>query len=135
MRNKILIMIIILTIILLIIITFTIYIINSNQDKEVNVELLNEGGAEYEVSQLDNFEFEILGLNDEILSEINIDTLKLEMKEYVYLEGLVDANQALLQNWNTDNNVLYLEFLLNNENNTIINIEVNLSTNRYTITS
>ena len=137
MNNKILIVIIVLVIILLITISYTIFLINNNNNEstESDIDFENEAGVQYDTTQLENFNLEIVGLNDEISSQIDINTLNIELKEYMYLEGLVDANQAVLQNYRIGNNILYMDFLLNNSRGSKVNIEVDLLNNSYTITN
>ena len=137
MNNKILIVIIVLVIILLITISYTIFLINNNNNEstELDIDFENEAGVQYDTTQLENFNLEIVGLNDEISSQIDINTLNIELKEYMYLEGLVDANQAVLQNYRIGNNILYMDFLLNNSRGSKVNIEVDLLNNSYTITN
>ena len=137
MNNKILIVIIVLVIILLITISYTIFLINNNNNEstELDIDFENEAGVQYDTTQLENFNLEIVGLNEEISSQIDINTLNIELKEYMYLEGLVDANQAVLQNYRIGNNILYMDFLLNNSRGSKVNIEVDLLNNSYTITN
>lgn len=79
---------------------------------------------------------QIEGLTDEIKTHI-ADTKKIdtEIKEYVYLNGLIDATVATITDWNLiDNNTMQMAVKLNDAKSTILRISIDLKNNEYEIT-
>ncbi len=58
------------------------------------------GEAEYDIEQANKIQLEFEGITEEILTHItDMDNFKLKIKEYVYLEGLVDATVAKVEQY------------------------------------
>ena len=86
------------------------------------------GGVEYSREQLNNFEFEIKGITNEISRYINdLDEFNIEIKEYIFKNGLVDATLAEVQRYEYQENTnrLGIVFKLNNPKEDKIRVIVN----------
>ena len=120
MDRKKLIIVIMMIIILVLIIFILIYGINTkNEDENITIEERNEGGEEYNITHLDNFDIKIEGLSDEIEDQIkDLEDFQIQFKEFVYLNGLVDADIANVISYNINENELQIDFQLNNPNQT-----------------
>ena len=132
-NDKILLIMIILIIIAIIIIIGVIYFINRNRSIKENKDDVfdrQEGGAEYSTSELNNFELEITNLNSNIK---NKNQLTLKVKEYVYLNGLVQANQAECISSKEQESRIVLTLKLNDPKQTILTVVINLKDNTYQI--
>lgn len=128
-NNKILLISIAILVLLLIILIVCLIIINK-QNTEVDIENGETGNAEYSREQLKNVQTQIEGLSQEITSNIkDIDEFNTNLKEYIYLNGLVDATTAKVEEWNITDNKLEIKIHLNDINNTTIKAVVNLETN------
>lgn len=97
----------------------------------------NDDGTPYDRSQLKNIDIpiDIQGLTSEITNHIkNMDEFNIEFKEYRYLKGLVDADTAIVTDWNLTENQLEIKMSLNDINYTKIKITINLLTDEIEIT-
>ena len=135
-NNKVLFMIFILVIVLIVLLVCLAIIKNLNKNEDiVNIEEQNEGGIEYNQNQLDNFNINIIGITDEIKNSINnIDEMYLKIKEYMYLYGLVDGDELVLNNYNAENNIITLYFSINDSKNTNIKVMIDTINNTTNIT-
>lgn len=89
------------------------------------------GSAKYSEEQLDNFEVE-LNIPYNILKYIlNKKEFYLKIKEYLFLNGLVDATKVEYQSIeeNKNNNLVKMLFKLNNPNENNILVVINLNDN------
>lgn len=87
---------------------------------------------EYNNSQLDNINFNIVDIPNEISDYvINIESVKKQIKKYIYLNGLIDSTIA---NYKThqiseENDKIAILFELNNKKKTQIIVKVNKKDN------
>lgn len=102
-----------------------------------SIEEMQEGGIEYNENQLNNFTINIQGLTSEIEEKIsNKEQFNLKFKEYIYINGLVDAENAILDKWQFKDDILYIRFKLDDikETNLIVKVEEdNIEVNEYNI--
>lgn len=93
------------------------------------------GGAPYTEENINNINLQIDGITDEMQEYLNdIDTFEYNIKEYVYLNGLVQADTATITNYNVENGTtMNMVIELNDDKNTILNVVINLSDNTYDI--
>lgn len=132
--DKILLVIIIVTIISIIAIASLIYIINKNNKMDKD-EIWNqaEAGVEYSTEHLKNFKFEVINVDSNVKSKIPYyDTFIFKIKEYLYLNGLVQASTAEFVNFESNSTSMILKFKLNNPKQTIVTAKINLQDNTYT---
>jgi len=95
-----------------------------------------EGGAEYNEEQLSNFDFKIIALNEKVKSKIiDIEKLKIAIKEYIYKNGLVEASEAKYITYAENNKKMTLKFQLNNKENTKLVVTFDLNGDNYEIFS
>lgn len=114
----------------------TIIIITKVKEKNENTELekIQEGGSKYSEEQLNNFEFKITNMDSSIQNKINnYEMFSSKMKEYIYLNGLVEADNAKYLNCSMDekNNKIILIFKLNDKNNTTLIANILLNDDNY----
>ena len=103
-----------------------------NQIQKDEISNLEEGGEEYNIEQLNNFDFKVTNLNSSVKSKIkDINQFLLDMKEYIYINGLVQANCAECINVKELSGKVVIEFQLNNPETTIITATINLTDNTY----
>lgn len=99
------------------------------------IEEMQEGGIEYNENQLNNFTINIQGLTSEIEEKIsNKEQFNLKFKEYIYINGLVDAKNAIIDKWQFKDDILYIRFKLDDirETNLIVKVEEdNIEVNEY----
>lgn len=137
MKNEKAILISIIVMICIIIVGITIvvgviYRINKDNNIEEDISNLEEGGEEYSKEHLKDLDFEVTNLNSNIKSKIkDINKFLLDMKEYIYLNGFVQANIAECININEEENKMILQFRLNNPEKTIVLVNINLKDNTY----
>lgn len=132
-KNKIILFSILMLIVLLIILIIAINKIKNininEENEEIPIEDRNEAGTEYTTEQLENVNIEISGLTEELQNEIgDINQFVHDFKEYLYLNGLIDANEAKIEDWQNENDILQIRIILNDINNSTILIEINNST-------
>ena len=101
-----------------------------NQQKNKN------GGSAYTKEELNNIDLQINGLTDEIKAYLtDSDKLETEIKEYIYLNGLIDTTVANITNWNMENSdTMKMQITLNDGKTTVLNVSINLKENEYQIT-
>lgn len=90
------------------------------------------GDVQYNKEQLNNFEFTI-SMPDEVWEHVpNTEDFNMSMKEYIYLNGLVDATEADFRGYNIqeDTNILTIMFELNNFDKVEFKVEINLNNNQ-----
>lgn len=119
----------------IIIVLGVIYRINTdnNIEKEEDITNLEEGGEEYTKEHLKDVDFEITNLSNSVTSRIkDVNQFLLDMKEYIYLNGLVQANIAECININESEGKIIAEFRLNDPEKTIITATINVEDNTYT---
>ncbi len=136
MDTKKLIFAIIILIIIIIVLMILIKINNQNINSQEydDIWYQNEAGVEYSDEQLDNFNFSIVGITEQVKNKISSEEqLNLEIKKYVYLNGLVQATKATLSNYKEEDNRLYLVFKLNNPEETKLTVSIDLEANSYQI--
>ncbi len=126
------IVILMIALIILMLVLLTMLYIQKN-----GLEEKDAGGAPYDRSRLKNIDIpiDIQGLTSEITNHIkNMDEFNIEFKEYRYLKGLVDADTAIVTDWNITENQLEIKMSLNDINYTKIKITINLLTDEIEIT-
>lgn len=131
--DKILLVIIIVTIISIIVIASLIYIINKNNKMDKD-EIWNqaEAGVEYSTDHLKNFEFKVINVDNKVKNLIpQYDMFTFKMKEYLYLNGLVQASTAEFVDFESNDNNIIIKFKLNNPKQTIVTAKINLQDNTY----
>lgn len=103
------------------------------ETNETDVFDLQEGGSEYNSEHLNNYDFSIIDMDQDIKEKINnLDDFTFQMKEYIYLNGLVGGHTAKYINYTkNEKNVIKLEFILNDSEQTNIFAEVDLNNNTY----
>jgi len=116
----------IMCVILMIVILMSILVIKrAKKQGEDAIEHMQEGGIAYNENQLNNFTINIQGLTAEIEKKItNKKTFNLKFKEYIYLNGLVDAKNATIDKWQYKNNVLYMILKLDDINQTSLIVKI-----------
>lgn len=131
--DKILLLIIIVIIISIMVIVSLIYIINkNNQLQEDEIWNQAEAGVEYSTNHLKNYEFQVINVDIHVKNIIpEYDTFTLKMKEYLYLNGLVQASVAEFLDFKRDNTNIILTFKLNNPKRTIVTAKINLKDSTY----
>lgn len=108
---------------------------NSNQIDYTNSDYIfyheaETGNVQYNREQLNNFEFTITGIPEKVESYIqDMDEFQVEIKEYIYKNGLVDANMAefKLYELNEKNKQIGMVFELNNEDQDKILVRIDLN--------
>ena len=106
----------------------------NNSDYIFDYEQEN-GEARYTKETIDSLEFKIEGMPDEVLNYINdINEFEYKVKEYIYLNGLIDASVASYKEYEImeEENGICITFSLNNENQTIMDVTINLEDNSLT---
>ena len=104
----------------------------------INLSKEKEGGREYSQSDLDNYEFKISGMDEELIKKIpNYDDFTLRLKEYTYKKGIIQGNNAQFVEYdeNKMTNILSIVFNLNDKNKTKIVALIDLKTNTYNFRS
>ena len=87
------------------------------------------GIAEYSKEELNRFEFNIIDIPNELQSYINnINDFNMNIKEYIYKNGLVQASVA-----KQETNVILITFSLNDENKTNLFVKINFNDNNMQI--
>lgn len=123
---------IILICIILILVAMHINKTNNNDGEYDEIANMEEGGEEYHKEHLKNMNFEVTNLSSDIKSRIkDVNQFLIDMKEYIYLNGLVQANLAECINIGEEENKIILQFRLNNPEKTIISVNINLKDNTY----
>lgn len=119
--------------IILILVAMHINKTNNNDDDEYDeIADMEEGGEEYSKEHLKYMDFEVINLGSDITNRIkNINQFFLDMKEYIYLNGLIEANRAEFINIDETENKIILEFRLNNPKKTIVSATISLKDNTY----
>lgn len=133
---------------ILIIIIFLILIMNLIKNiksistiKQEDYVIENEyksGGKEYSPEQLKNLQIKITDMPKEVKEKIN-DEEKLitSVKEYMFFNGLVDANVAKCDNYKIDEEKkqIKMRFILNNDAKDILLAIIDLNSNEIKITN
>lgn len=115
-----------------------------SSEKETNTSILDEnvnkegetGNAKYSKEQLNQFSFEITGLTNEVKKYISdVDKFKETVKEYIYLNGLVDATAGNIEKYEYQENTnrFGMKLSLNNNDEDALRIIINLDTNKIDI--
>ena len=87
------------------------------------------GKAQYNREHLNVFEFDIDNIPSEVLKYIdNIDEFKNKFKEFIYLNGLIDASIATYKELEVleEDHCAWILYTLNNEKQTNIDVTINL---------
>lgn len=121
MDKKILIVICIIIVIILIIIGSIIYL---RVRQNTPIENVNESGAEYDRSQLNKFDFQLTNIPQELEESINIEELNLQVKEYLYEKGLINANVGEIEEYNNNGQSIELKIKLNDDANSEIKLTI-----------
>ena len=137
--QKIILIMIMVIIIAIVVIVGIIYGINKNnktndtQNNEDEIRNLEESGEEYDQEHLNNFDFKVISLDTITQSKIqNINQFLMDMKEYIYINGFVQASSAECINVKETVKTIIIEFQLNNPERTVISANINLDDGTYT---
>ena len=110
----------------------TIFLVNENKEIEDDeIRKLQEGRAEYSRKELDNINFEISGINNTLKNKINYDEFVINMKEYIYLNGLIQATKAEYLNSKEKDSEITIQFRLNDNKGTIVTAVIDKDSNKY----
>lgn len=133
MNNKILYtllaIILIVVIIALIVITFK----SEKPKKEIiNISSVSEGGEEFNSNHLNNFNFNIVNMNGDVINKISdISKLKYNMKEFLYKNGNVNCDEAKYISHELNDNILTIKFKLNDSKESRLIAKINLQRDTY----
>lgn len=131
-RDKILIILIIIIILCIGgIIGVMLYISSMKDNEEDEIWNFREGGAEFTIDELNNITIEITNLDNNIKNKINYNKFYTSMKEYIYKNGLIQASKAECIYSNQNDNKFTLQFRLNDNNKTILNVIINTDDYNY----
>lgn len=126
--------VIIVVIVLLILLLNSISTDDNNENVIINdpIQFQNEGGASYSDTQLESLDIEIVGSNQELEEIIyDMEEFDLEIKKYIYLNGLVDAKTVTITNWILNDNILTINLNLDDANKTSIELNINVDDGSY----
>lgn len=119
-------------VIIIFIISIIVAIVSSYNKEEINVNnddisKVQEGGEEYNSIHLNNFDFQIVNITKEVSDNIK-DTYNFiyNMKEYLYKNGIVEANKAECIAYNIENDKMMIKFKLNDEKETRVIAKIDL---------
>lgn len=133
MNNKILYtllaIILIVVIIALIVITFK----SEKPKKEIiNISSASEGGEEFNSNHLNNFNFNIVNMNGDVINKISdISKFKYNMKEFLYKNGNVNCDEAKYISHELNDNILTIKFKLNDSKESRLIAKINLQRDTY----
>lgn len=133
MNNKILYtllaIILIVVIIALIVITFK----SEKPKKEIiNISSVSEGGEEFNSNHLNNFNFNIVNMNGDVINKISdISKFKYNMKEFLYKNGNVNCDEAKYISHELNDNTLTIKFKLNDSKESRLIAKINLQRDTY----
>lgn len=134
-NDKILLIIIFIVIICIIAVIGLILSINKKDNtiiEEDEIANLQEGGAEYTTDELKNFEIKINNLDNDVKNKIkNYNKFILDMKEYMYKNGFVQADIAEYIGIKEEESKMTIYFKLNDSNETILSATIDLRDNSY----
>lgn len=125
--DKIIIVLIVILIICILAIIGVISNTNKNNDESDEIAKLQEGGKEYSTSELNNFDFDIVNLDNSIKEKINYNEFIINLKEYIYINGLVEADKAQYVNSYEEGNEISILFELNDDKHTNLTAVINIS--------
>ncbi|MBR2705586.1 MAG: hypothetical protein IKG14_00865 [Clostridia bacterium] len=111
----------------------TITIIKINNDDTVDLGIEKGGTVEYSREILNHFDLKIIGTS-EIKKKANVDEEKfyIDMKEYLYKNGLVKATEAKYKDYESNNQFTIISYELNDENRTTVFVKINNKDKTYT---
>lgn len=132
-RSNIILVIIVILIILIIIMSIVLIVIKEWKRKE-KLEEREEGGIEYEQVQAKNVEIDTREVIKEIEGVIkDINKIKENIKEYIFINGLVDANKITVKESKMEKNKIKLKVQLDDINNTILLFIIDIETQKMEI--
>ncbi len=132
-RSNIILVIIVILIILIIITSIVLIVIKECQRKE-KLEEREEGGIEYEQVQAKNVEIDTREVIKEIEGVIkDTNKIKENIKEYIFINGLVDANKITVKESKMEENKIKLKVQLDDINNTILLFIIDIETQKIEI--
>lgn len=111
-----------------------------NEEFDIFNDTEQQAEVPYSDEQLDNFEFEIKNIPDEILEKIpNKDNFDKEIKKFIYLKGLVKATEANYYDSalaeDLESNKIAIRFSLNNVEKNLLLIVLNMKTGELEISN
>lgn len=133
MKNKLiyLILVIIIFIIIIMISIMSLYKkdeVNDNND----ISKVQESGEEYNSTHLNNFDFKLINISEEASKNIkDLNEFIYNMKEYLYKNGIVEANQAEYITYSIENKKMMIKFKLNDKSETRVVSKIDLETQTY----
>lgn len=132
-RSNIILVIIVILIILIIIMSIVLIVIKEWKRKE-RLEEREEGGIEYEQVQAKNVEIDTREVIKEIEGVIkDVNKIKENIKEYIFINGLVDANKITVKESKMEKNKIKLKVQLDDINNTILLFIIDIETQKMEI--
>ncbi len=123
MDKKILIVIFVIIVIIVIIICSIVYL-RVKGNEPIDIEYINESGAEYDRSQLNSFDFQLTNIPQELEESIDIEELTIQVKEYLYKRGLITANTGEIEEYNNNGQSIELKIKLNDDANSEIKLTI-----------
>ena len=111
-----------------------------NQEFDIFNDAEQQAEIPYRDEYLNNFEFEIKNIPDEILEKIpDKDKFDKEIKKFVYLEGLVRATEANYYDYalaeDIQSNKIAIRFSLNNVEKNLLLVVMNMKTGELDISN
>ena len=111
--------------------TITIFKIDNKEKIDLGIE--KGGPVEYTNEILEHFELKITGISEiKKIVSINEEKFTMDMKEYMYKNGLVSATQAKYKEYEINNHFIIISFELNDNKKTTVFAKINENDNTYT---
>lgn len=121
-------------ILIIVIVTLIIFSFKSEKQKNeiIDISSVSEGGEEFNSDHLNNFNFSIVNMNEDVLNNIkDISKFKNSMKEFLYKNGNVDCNEAKYISYELNDNIITIKFKLNDSKESRLIAKINLQSETY----
>ena len=121
-------------ILIIVIVTLIIFSFKSEKQKNeiIDISSVSEGGEEFNSDHLNNFNFSIVNMNEDVLNNIkDISKFKNSMKEFLYKNGNVDCSEARYISYELDDNIITIKFKLNDSKESRLIAKINLQSETY----
>lgn len=133
MKNSSIIIIILVAIIIIGATLATITILKINNKETMDLGIEKGGPVEYTEEILEHFELRITGISEiKKIVNINEEKFTIDMKEYMYKNGLVSATEAKYKEYEINNQFIVISFELNDKKKTTVFAKINENDNTYT---
>ena len=130
-EKLIIVLIITISICIVAIIGIILFINSNNETEDDEIRKLQEGGTEYTTDELKGIEITIKNLDNNIKEQIKYNKFIIAMKEYIYENGLIEADEAQCISVSDLENEIILQFRLNNSKLTILTAKINIKNYSY----